>query len=116
MKTQKIVILLLTGIGLVALCVVGFRSPEPTTAPSKADQRLLRAVRAIERMPGRSEGYNQLAAAYMQLARETFDFDLNSKADEAIKRSLEVEPDNYDASGVDACHTGVRNTQIHLHL
>ena len=97
MKIQKIVILLLTGIGLVALGVVGFRSPEPTTAASKADQRILQAVRAIERMPDRSEGYNQLAAAYMQLARETFDFELNSKAEEAIKRSLEVEADNYDA-------------------
>ena len=97
MKTQKIVILLLTGVGLLALGVVGFRSPEPTTPPSKADERILQAVRAIERMPDRSEGYNRLAAAYLQKARETSDFDLNSKADEAIKRSLEVEPDNYDA-------------------
>ena len=47
--------------------------------------------------PDRSEGYNQLAAAYMQKARETADFDLNAKADDAITRSLEVEPDNYDA-------------------
>src|SRR5687767_8188536 len=97
MKTQKIVALLLTGVGLLAIGVVGFRSPEPATPPSKADERILQAVRAIERMPDRSEGYNRLAAAYMQKAKEASDFDLNSKADEAIKRSLEVEPDNYDA-------------------
>ncbi|HKY43696.1 MAG TPA: tetratricopeptide repeat protein, partial [Pyrinomonadaceae bacterium] len=38
-----------------------------------------------------------LASAYMQSARETADFELNGKADDAIKRSLEVEPNNYDA-------------------
>ncbi len=54
-------------------------------------------MRAIERSPGRAEGYNQLASAYMQKARETADFDLNAKADDAITRSLEAEPDNYDA-------------------
>ncbi len=65
--------------------------------PSKADQRILRALQVIEKMPDRSEGYNQLASAYMQKARETADFDLNANADEAITRSLAVEPDNYDA-------------------
>ena len=100
MKTRKIVALFLTGVGLLALGVVGSRfvfRPRESTTPSKADQRILRAVRAIERMPDRSEGYNQLASAYMQKARETADFDLNAKADDAITRSLEVEPDNYDA-------------------
>jgi tetratricopeptide (TPR) repeat protein len=100
MKTQKRVALLLAVVGVVALGVVGsrfvFQSRE-STLPSKADQRILRAVRAIERSPDRSEGYNQLAAAYLQQARETADFSLNAKADEAITRSLVVEPDNYDA-------------------
>ena len=107
MKTAKRAACLLTGVAVVALGVVGVRtvlrssrtvvrSYEPT-APSKADQRILRAVRAIEKMPDRSEGYNELASAYMQKARETADFDLNAKADDAIKRSLVVEPDNYDA-------------------
>ena len=99
MKTRKIVAVFLS-VGLLALGVVVsrfvFRSRESTT-PSKADQRILRAVRAIERMPDRSEGYNQLASAYMQKARETADFGLNEKAEDAVTRSLEVEPDNYDA-------------------
>lgn len=99
MKTQKRLVLLVIGVAVIALGAVGFRvvfrEREPA-APSKADQRILRAVRAIERMPGRADGYNQLASAYMQKARETADFDLNAKADDAITRSLEVEPDNYD--------------------
>lgn len=93
-------VFLIIAVAVVALGVVGarwiFQSPE-TTTPSKADQRILQAVRAIEKMPDRSEGYNQLASAYMQKARETADFSLNAKADEAITRSLAVEPDNYDA-------------------
>lgn len=100
MKTQKRVGLLLAVVGVVALGVVGsrfvFQSRESTTS-SKTDQRILRAVRAIERSPHRSDGYNHLAAAYFQQARETADFSLNAKADEAITRSLMVEPDNYDA-------------------
>lgn len=99
---RRTVVLLLTGVGLLALGVVGFRSvirsrTSQSTTPSKADQRILQAVRAIEKMPDRSEGYNQLASAYMQKARETADFSLNANADEAIARSLAVEPDNYDA-------------------
>ena len=100
MKTRKIVAVCLTVVGLLALGVVASRfvfQPRESTTPSKADQRILRAIRAIERRPDSPEGYNQLAAAYMQKARETSDFDLNAKADEAITRSLVVEPDNYDA-------------------
>ena len=88
------------GVALNVAGVVGSRfvfQRRESTTPSKVDQRILRAVRTIERMPDRSEGYNQLASAYMQKARETSDFDLNAKADDAITRSLKVEPDNYDA-------------------
>ena len=98
MKTRKIAILLI-GVGLLALGVAYLRSkssPEATT-PSKTDQRILRAKRATEKMPNASEGYNQLASAYMQKARETSDFSLNASAEDAINRSLVVEPDNYDA-------------------
>jgi tetratricopeptide (TPR) repeat protein len=72
-------------------------SSSETTTLSKADQRILRARQAIDKMPNSPDGYNQLAAAYMQKARETANFDFNGSADEALTRSLAVEPDNYDA-------------------
>src|SRR5688572_13274664 len=100
MKSRKIVAVCLTVVGLLALGVVASRfvfQPRESTTHSKADQRILQAIRAIERRPDSPEGYNQLASAYMQKARETYDFDLNAKAGEAITRSLVVEPDNYDA-------------------
>ena len=100
MKKLRIMGLLLAGAGVLGLGVIGFRfisRTNPVVTPSKADQRILRAMQAIERSPKRSEGYNQLASAYMQKARETADFSLNANADDAITRSLAVEPDNYDA-------------------
>ena len=44
-----------------------------------------------------AKGYNLLAAAYMQKAREAEDFGINERASEALDRSLRLAPDNYDA-------------------
>ena len=91
-------------ISLLAIAIISVRSvfkKEATKVsveqPSKADQRIIRAQQIIERSPGRAEGYNQLAAAYMQKARETSDFSFNAQASDAIKQSLAIETDNYDA-------------------
>jgi|ERR1700752_1324811 len=97
---------LIAVVGLLAIAIVGVRSVFKTkaieesvesTVPSKADQRIARAKQTIERLPGRAEGYNQLAAAYMQKARETSDFSFNAHASETINQSLAIENDNYDA-------------------
>jgi tetratricopeptide (TPR) repeat protein len=94
------VALSLIGAGLIGLGFVGLRSmleSKPVVKANKTDQRIVRAMRAIEKLPNRAEGYNQLASAYMQKARETADFELNKSAEDAITRSLAVEADNYDA-------------------
>ncbi|HEX8687841.1 MAG TPA: tetratricopeptide repeat protein [Pyrinomonadaceae bacterium] len=60
--------------------------------------RQLRAARSLARnSPSDPKGFNQLAAAYMQKAREAQDFKVNAKAMEALDRSLQLAPDNYDA-------------------
>ena len=108
MKSSKLVTLSLAGVGVLSIGALTLRSvlksetkpvvsPAETTTPSKVDQRILRARQAIDKMPNSSDGYNQLAAAYMQKARETANFDYNASADDALTRSLAVEPDNYDA-------------------
>ena len=68
-----------------------------STPRTKVDQRILRAQQTIARTPDKPDGYNQLASAYMQKARETADFSFNASADDTITRSLSIEPDNYDA-------------------
>lgn len=82
---------------LIAIFVFRTIDKSPNTAPaSKVDQRILRAQQSITKSPNRADGYNQLASAYMQKARETADFSFNANADNAVTRSLAVEPDNYD--------------------
>ena len=100
---MKIKLLLLSSaILLTALFSVGSiymtsgTSVETPTQASKADQRILHAQESISKSPKSADGYNQLASAYMQKARETADFSLNANAGDAITRSLAVEPDNYD--------------------
>ena len=100
---MKIKLLLLSAaILLTALFTVGSiymtsgTSVETPTQASKADQRILHAQESISKSPKSADGYNQLASAYMQKARETADFSLNANAGDAITRSLAVEPDNYD--------------------
>jgi len=97
---------LLAVVGLLAIAIIGVRSvfknkpienSVESTQPSKADQRIVRAKLIVERMPNNADGYNQLAAAYMQKARETSDFSFNALASDTINQSLAIENDNYDA-------------------
>ena len=61
------------------------------------DRLVVTAQNLIEREPSAAKGYNLLAAAYMQKARETGDFSLNAKAEEALTYAEKSEPDGYDA-------------------
>jgi tetratricopeptide (TPR) repeat protein len=108
MKILKFAVISLVSIAVLLLGSVGIRSvfkSKDTTVVSagdssprtKVDQRILRAQQTIARTPDKPDGYNQLASAYMQKARETADFGFNASADDAITRSLSIEPDNYDA-------------------
>jgi tetratricopeptide (TPR) repeat protein len=65
--------------------------------PSPADARIRAAEEKIRQSPDSPDGYNLLSSAYAAKARETGDFSLNAKAEEALTRSFEIEPDNYDA-------------------
>lgn len=69
-------------------------SSQPKT-PS--DQLVITAQNMIEREPEGARGYNLLAAAYMQKARETGDFSLNAKAEESLTRAEQSEPGGYEA-------------------
>lgn len=94
-----VVLLLVLGIRAVVR-----RSASPETArrempaldqrATPADREIRAAQGIIERAPKSPAGYNLLASAYMQKARETGDFGYNARAEEALKRSFQAEPDN----------------------
>lgn len=81
-------------------------STEPQTSEVKTETapiadslspRIEAAQKLIEKNPGAAQSYNQLTAAYIQTARENGDFSLNSKAEAANRRALEIEPRNQDS-------------------
>ena len=113
MKALRIVLLLAGAAGLVTVVVFGVRaisdparpageiSPRQSTAETRkatpADLRIRAGEGQIKLGPDKPEGYNLLASAYMQKARETGESGFNARAEEALGRSLEIAPDNYDA-------------------
>lgn len=68
-----------------------------TSAAAEKDAQFAAARKVIEKMPDSPEGYNRLAVAYIQKARETGDFSLNSKAEKAVSRALELQPEDVTA-------------------
>ena len=62
-----------------------------------ADARIRTAEAMIKQAAHKPDGHNLLASAYLQKARETGDFTLNARADAALTRAMEIEPENYDA-------------------
>lgn len=111
-------ILVIAGVLLAGLAVVfGIRAVSKRAASTEtkgqqstpldqratpADRQISAAQGVIERQPKFPGGYNLLAAAYMQKARETGDFGYYARAEAALKRSFEVTPDNKDANRLQA--------------
>lgn len=67
------------------------------TEASPKDSEIITAEKLIESNPKSAKGYIQLASLYIKRARETGDFSLNSKAQTAVTKALEAEPDNLDS-------------------
>jgi tetratricopeptide (TPR) repeat protein len=63
---------------------------------SAAEQRIAAAERRIAAMPRSHDGYNALALGLAQRARDTADPVFYARAEEAIRRSLELDPGNLE--------------------
>lgn len=69
-----------------------------TDLPTESnDAEINDALKIIEKMPDSAKGYTQLAVIYIKRARETGDFSLNSKAENAVNKALEIAPDDVSA-------------------
>jgi tetratricopeptide (TPR) repeat protein len=106
MKLQKFLFLII-GIVFIALtnlaCVdqetsLASGSPDiPAENMMTEDIDVHAAQKVIEKTPNSAEGYNKLAIVYIRKARETGDFSLNTNAQTAVNRALEIEPQNLQA-------------------
>jgi tetratricopeptide (TPR) repeat protein len=77
------------GFGQVASAPV-----EPKLSP--AERTMAQARRLIEKNPKDFEAYNALALALSRRARETSDVNFYVQAEEALQKSFEASPDNFD--------------------
>lgn len=62
-----------------------------------AETAIEKARTEIAKRPDHAAYYNELAMAYARRARETSDVNYYAKAEEAMRRSLALAPDNYEA-------------------
>jgi tetratricopeptide (TPR) repeat protein len=71
---------------------------QPTKAwATDTDRQIEIAEARIKNLPTSPDGYNLLAAAYLQKARETGDFSFNARAQATLDHSLEIAPDDISA-------------------
>jgi tetratricopeptide (TPR) repeat protein len=98
---------LILSIGILAFggCVKQEASkiePPASLTTNSADAEVTAAQKMIEQSPQTAKGYNLLAARYIRMARETGDFSINSNAETAVNRALEIEPENIDSKRIKA--------------
>lgn len=72
------------------------------SSPSPAERAIADAEALVAKGPARYEAYNALAMAYARRARETADPQFYEKSAAAVKKSLELEPDNLEARKTEA--------------
>jgi len=63
---------------------------------SPAEQSIAVARKLLDKNPKNVEAYNALALALSRRARETSDVAYYSQAEDALKKSFEISPDNFD--------------------
>jgi tetratricopeptide (TPR) repeat protein len=67
---------------------------------SPAAQGIAEASKAISEKPAQYAGYNLLAMSLVSRARETSDVSLYAQAEDAVKKSLSIAPNNFDAEKI----------------
>jgi tetratricopeptide (TPR) repeat protein len=89
----------------VAMMVATFAASQSLTGPvgtdrSPAAQSIAEARKAISDKPMEYAGYNLLAAALIRREQESSDASFNAQAEDAVKKSLEIAPNNFDAEKI----------------
>ena len=89
---------------LIAMAPLAVSAESPTFSPgpklSPAEQSMAQATRLIEKNPKNFEAYNALALALSRRARETSDVTFYTHAEETLKQSFAISPDNFDGKRI----------------
>jgi tetratricopeptide (TPR) repeat protein len=94
----------LRALRLIVLAVSTAFAETPSSAPdaklSPAERSIAQANRLIDKKPKNFEAYNALALALSRRARETSDVYYYALAEESLKKSFAVAPDNFDGARI----------------
>lgn len=96
---KKLAALLLTFM-LASAAVAQTKGPSTDDPLSPAERSMAQANRMIEKNPKNFEAYNALALALSRRARETSDVKFYAQGEEALKKSFEVSPGNFDGERI----------------
>jgi tetratricopeptide (TPR) repeat protein len=78
------------------ICVAQDNSAVSSAEPSPAERSIAEAQKTIREKPAQNTGYNLLAAALIRRARETSDPRYYSQARDAVKKSLQLAPNDFE--------------------
>ncbi|HXE90843.1 MAG TPA: tetratricopeptide repeat protein [Terriglobales bacterium] len=84
-------------LGLLASTAAAAQPAPALEARTPAELRIAAAERALAAKPTNYEAYNDLALGLARRARETSDTTFYVKAEAALGKSLELQPDNFEA-------------------
>jgi tetratricopeptide (TPR) repeat protein len=90
----------ITAILVVLTATLSLAQKTPAANSSPAERAIAQAQTAIAKKPNQCDGYNQLAIALARRARETSDVNFYAQAEQALKKSLGLSPDNLDAQKI----------------
>lgn len=83
---------------IAAVCwVVAGRAQDTRVIASPPQQRIELAQKRVQAAQKSAQAYNNLAFAYCRLARDSGDSQLYEKADEALRRALQLAPGNSES-------------------
>jgi tetratricopeptide (TPR) repeat protein len=85
-------------LALVALLTAALASAQTNASP--AERSITEARAAIAKKPDQFAGYNRLAVALSRRARETSDVNYYAQAEDALKKSFDLSPNNLEAEKI----------------
>ncbi|MBV8674449.1 MAG: tetratricopeptide repeat protein [Acidobacteriaceae bacterium] len=87
-------------LSLLILAAASVAFAESPQSPSPAERSIAQARLLIEKNPKNFEAWNALALALSRRARETSDVNFYNQAEDALRQSFAISPDNFDGARI----------------
>jgi tetratricopeptide (TPR) repeat protein len=99
-RAMKRIMLVLCTMMVATFAAAQSTAGAATTELSPAEQNIAEARKAISKKPTEYAGYNLLAMALVRRAQETTDSDFLTRAEDAVRQSLAIAPNNFETEKI----------------